>query len=376
MQADPIKAAFSSIVVPLLHVVNLSFSQGIFPRELKIAQVVPLFKKGSTRCIGNYRPISLLPLFSKILEKLAHKRLFHYISSNDLLSHCQFGFQPGKNTTMALLSVVDKISKSFENKDQLMGSYTRRIDRPRGWYLDPFITYMDQFNYRQGNPNLEPEYTDSYEISYIKRISASMISLEGYYRVTNNKITRIRTLQEDGSFLHTYDNINNDYSIGGELMLRTDPTDWLNLTVSGNLYHYRIDGAIADQEIDTESLNWNARLNAILKLPKDFRVQLSGMFNGPTVRAQGEREGFFMTNAAVKKDFFDKHLSLTASVRDIFATAKYEFTSTGESFYTYDYFDREAPIFSLAVSWQINNYKRQMEKNGNGEGGMDMDMDF
>ncbi len=268
------------------------------------------------------------------------------------------------------------LSKSFDNKDQMMASYSRRIDRPRGWYLDPFITYIDQFNYRQGNPNLEPEYIDSYEISYTKRIWESMFTLEGYYRVTNNKITRIRTLQEDGSFLHTYENLNNDYALGSELMIRTDPTEWLNLTISGNLYHYRIDGSIADEDIDTESLNWNSRLNAIFKLPKDFRVQFSGYYSGPTVRAQGEREGFLMTNAAIKKSFFNNHLSLTASVRDIFGTAKYEFTSVGESFYTYDYFDREAPIFSLSLSWMINNYKREIERNGNGDGGMDMDVDF
>jgi outer membrane receptor protein involved in Fe transport len=295
----------------------------------------------------------------------------------------EYTYREIKNKKAEEPSLIDRwdyfptihVSKSFDNKDQLMGSYTRRIDRPRGWYLDPFITYIDQFNFRQGNPNLEPEYTDSYEVSYIKRIPASMISVEGYYRVTNNKITRIRTLQEDGSFLHTFQNINNDYSIGAELMVRTDPTAWLNVTVSGNLYHYRIDGSIEDQDIDTESLNWNSRLNAVFKLPKDLQIQISGNYNGPTVTAQGEREGYLMTNAAIKKDFFQKHLSLTASVRDIFSSAKWEFTSSGQSFYTYDYFDSEAPIFNLAVSWKINNYKRQSEGNGNG-GGMDMDMDF
>ncbi len=304
-----------------------------------------------------------------------------------------FGYQLGlrgeytyreiKNRKATEPSLIDRwdyfptlhLSKSFDNKDQVMASYSRRIDRPRGWYLDPFITYIDQFNYRQGNPNLEPEYIDSYEVSYTKRIWESIISLEGYYRVTNNKITRIRTLQEDGSFLHTFENLNNDYSLGSELMVRTDPTEWLNLTLSGNLYHYRIDGSIADEDVDAESLNWNSRLNAILKLPKDFRIQFSGYYRGPTVTAQGEREGFLMTNAAVKKNFFNNHLSLTASVRDIFGTAKYEFTSTGESFYAYDYFDREAPIFSLSLSWMINNYKREMQRNGDG-GGMDMDVDF
>ena len=306
-----------------------------------------------------------------------------------------FGYQLGlrgeytyreiKNLKAEEPSVIDRwdyfptihVSKSFQNKDQMLASYTRRIDRPRGWFLDPFLNYIDQYNYRQGNPALEPEYTDSYELGYQKRIWESMISLEGYYRVTQNKITRIRTLQVDNTYLHTFDNLNNDYSLGAELMINTDPAPWLNLSLSGNLYQYRLEGSIAEQDVDTESLNWNGRINAVAKLPKNFRLQINGMYNGPTVRAQGDMEGFFMTNAAIKKDFFDRHLTVTASVRDIFNTGKHEFTSYGTGFYSYDYFNRQAPIVSLSLSWIINNYKKQSDRNGeNGDGGGDMDMDF
>ncbi len=269
------------------------------------------------------------------------------------------------------------LSKSFENKDQMLASYARRIDRPRGWYLDPFVSFMDQYNYRQGNPDLEPEYTDSYEVAYQKRLWESMISLEGYYRVTNNKITRIRTLQEDGTFMNTYENLNNDYSIGGELMINSDPFKWLNVTLSGNVFHYRLDGEIEGESVDAESLNWNGRFNAVIKLPKEIRLQINGMYYGPSVTAQGESEGFFMTNAAVKKDFFVRHLTATFSVRDIFSTGKHEMTTSGTNFYTYDYFDRDAPIFNLSLSWKISNYKREASRNGDDAGGDDGgDMEF
>ena len=269
------------------------------------------------------------------------------------------------------------ISKSFKNKDQVLLSYTRRIDRPRGWSLDPFLNFIDQYNYRKGNPNLKPEYIDSYELGYQKRILGSLVSLEGYYRKTKNKITRIRTLQEDGTFLHTFENLNSDYSLGFELMVNSKPVKWLNLSIMGNLYRYKLDGDIADQEVDTESTNWNGRLNAVFKLPENFRFQLNGMYRGPTVTAQGEMEGFFMTNAALRKDFFDNQLTATLSVRDIFSTGKHEFTSSGTGFYSHNFFDREAPIVSLSLSWKINNYKRQKDKNMNGDNGeMEMDSDF
>ncbi|ELU16730.1 hypothetical protein CAPTEDRAFT_147654, partial [Capitella teleta] len=82
--ADPIKAACDSLISPLLHILNLSYLKGTVPCEMKLAQVVPLFKKGSPKEICNYRPISRLPLFSKILEKLVHKRLYNYLSAKNV----------------------------------------------------------------------------------------------------------------------------------------------------------------------------------------------------------------------------------------------------------------------------------------------------
>ncbi|MFP4470364.1 MAG: TonB-dependent receptor domain-containing protein [Bacteroidales bacterium] len=297
----------------------------------------------------------------------------------------EYTFREIKNMKATEPSLIDRwdyfptlhASYSFKNKDQMLASYTRRIDRPRGWFLDPFISYMDQYNYRQGNPNLQPEYIDSYELGYQKRIWNSLISLEGYYRVTKNKVERIRTLQPDGRFLHTFENLGKDYALGVELMVNADPFKWLNLSLTGNLYNYRIEGNIAEEDVDNESTNWNSRLNAVIKLPAGFRMQLNGMYFGPSVRAQGESEGFFMTNLAVKKDFFDGKFSATVSARDLFNTGKHEFTSTGPGFYSYDYFDREAPIITLNLSWRINDYKRQMERNGNDmDNGGGMDDDF
>lgn len=306
-----------------------------------------------------------------------------------------FGYQLGlrgeytyreiKNANSADGTLIDRwdyfptihLSKSFSNKNQMLASYTRRIDRPNGWFLDPFVTYIDQFNYSQGNPDLLPEYTDSYELGYQLWAWGAMFSLEGYYRYTTNKITRIRTLQADNTFMHTFENLNSDYSLGGELMVRFDPAKWLNLNLSANLYQYRMEGDIEDQSVDAESLNWNSRLNAIVKLPYDMRLQVNGMYNGPSITAQGESKGFFMTNAALRKDFFNQNLSATFSVRDIFNTGKHEFTSSGPGFYSYNYFNRKAPIFSLSLSWKINNYEKRNDRNGdNGGAPAEMDGDF
>ncbi|MBN2172517.1 MAG: TonB-dependent receptor [Bacteroidales bacterium] len=270
------------------------------------------------------------------------------------------------------------LSKEFEGGHQILVSYSRRIDRPGGRELDPVPNYMDPYNIWVGNPALEPEYIDSYELGYQKRFEKSFISLEGYYRINKNKITRVKTLRDDGIFIHTHQNLNKDFSLGAELMVNLDITKWLLFNGSVNVYNYRLEGNVEDVDVSKESTNWDSRGNVTLKFRHDIRVQLTGNYRGPSVTAQGERKGFMMTDAAVRKDFLDKKLSVTLSVRDIFSTAKREYITHGASFYSYDYFTREAPVFTINLTYLINNYKKQRNQNGDMEnsGGEGGDMDF
>ncbi len=305
-------------------------------------------------------------------------------------SYKNFGYQLGlrgeytyrniKNFQSENPSVIDKLdyfptihlSQKLKNDDQILASYTRRIQRPGGRELDPFISYMDAYNRRQGNPDLLPEYTDSYELSYQKRLFGAFVTLEGYYRVTNGKITETQFLQEDGIMHHTFKNLTSDFSLGAEMMITSEIAKWFELSLTGNVYNYRIEGNIDNQNIDESSTNWNSRLNGTFRLPKEFRFQLTSMYNGPSVAAQGTTEGFWVTNIALRKDFFERKLSATFSIRDMFKTARRATTSSGEGFYAYDSFKREAPVFMLNLSYKINNYKQKQEKRngevGGGEG--------
>lgn len=261
------------------------------------------------------------------------------------------------------------LSKQFPGDNQVLVSYSRRIDRPGGRELDPFINYMDEYNVRIGNPGLEPEYIDSYEMGYQKRLNKSFLSLEGYYRVNKNKITRIRLLQDDGTFVHTYQNLNKDFSLGAEFMVNADFTGWFNFNGSINVFDYRLEGNVEDEDVSVSSTNWDGRINLTFKMKNDFRAQLTGFYRGPTVTAQGSREGYPMVNAALRKDFFNRKFNATLSVRDMFSTARREMTSSGEGFYAYDNYQREAPIVTLSLSYLINNYKKQMERGENRENG-------
>ena len=123
LKTNVMKTIKRSIIFPLMYITNLSFQTGVFPRELKIANVVPIFEAGDEMVFTNYRHVSVLPVFSKILERLMYNRLIEYINENKLLYWYQFGLQKGKSTYMAVLTLVDKISETLDNGDYVIGVF-------------------------------------------------------------------------------------------------------------------------------------------------------------------------------------------------------------------------------------------------------------
>ena len=103
------------IVVPLCHIINVSFSTGVFPDLLKVAKVLPLHKGGSTLDPNNFRPISLLSIFDKIIEKLMHKRLYKFLEEHSILYENQFGFRKKNSTVYALMEITERIKDTIDN---------------------------------------------------------------------------------------------------------------------------------------------------------------------------------------------------------------------------------------------------------------------
>ena len=102
---------------------NLSISTGIVPEMLKIAKVVPIYKKDDAEKFSNYRPVSLLPCFSKILERLVFNRCVEYIDIHEILNDKQFGFRPNHSTYMAIIQLVDKITNAVERNETTIGFF-------------------------------------------------------------------------------------------------------------------------------------------------------------------------------------------------------------------------------------------------------------
>ena len=111
------------IIHPLRYVCELSLSQGCFPHELKVSKIIPLYKSGDKTLFNNYRPISLLPLFSKVLERLMYDRLYSFLVKYSILYSFQFGFRKAHSTYMALTCMLDKLHNALERGEYAIGIF-------------------------------------------------------------------------------------------------------------------------------------------------------------------------------------------------------------------------------------------------------------
>ncbi|MFU8843472.1 MAG: TonB-dependent receptor domain-containing protein [Bacteroidales bacterium] len=265
------------------------------------------------------------------------------------------------------------LSNRFLEKNQVMASYSRRIERPRGWYLEPYETYIDENTRRIGNPALLPEYTNSFELGYLRTLRAGNLVFDIYYRQTENKITNIQYFDPTNEILYNqFQNLNNDQATGVEGSLLYDITKWFNLNLSATFYHYRLDDRVTEQQELRTSNNWDTRMITGFKLLPNTRIQANFSYNSPTVTAQGRQSENFYTDLTIRQDFFERQLNITLRVSDVFATRSSEYERFGANFYTFEYRKPESRVFMLTLSYRLNNFRPQTDRQIGG--GLEMEM--
>ena len=259
-------------------------------------------------------------------------------------------------------------SYKFSESSSVMASYSRKIDRPGGWALEPFDTWIDANNVRRGNPNLQPEFIDSYETGIQSLLGSTNFSTEIYYRITHNKIERVQTALDENVILTTRENVGTDYSLGGEAMFNFDPVQFWNVNFMGNIYHYLVEGVLYDESFSNSSFNWQIRFYNNFKLWSSTQIQFNLNYNSKTVSAQGTLAGNLRTDLSVRQDIIKNILSATVQIRDLLGTAKREFTSEGYNFYNSYNYNYNTPTIVLNLRYTFNNYKPKEERGDGSEG--------
>lgn len=253
-----------------------------------------------------------------------------------------------------------------ENTLQL--SYSRRIKRPHFWYLNPFYSYSDSRNQWHGNPNLNPEYTSSFELNHIKYWDKSSLSSSLYYRHTVDVIQHIRTINDEGVTVSMPENLASRDAWGLDVTFSTAITKIWKLDGNVNLFRQ-----ITKSEVygDADTYSWQGRINSRVTIFKDVETQLRLNYRGPRETTQGHTKNTFHADIGISKDIFNKKATLTLNVRDVFNTRKRRYVTEGTGFYSEGEFQWRSRSTTLTFTYRLNQKKRPERGGGGGGGGME-----
>ncbi len=299
------------------------------------------------------------------------------------------------------------MSYKLNDDNSFQFNYSRKINRPTFFQLLPYIDYTDSLNLTRGNPDLKPEFVNSFEANYQKifdRKNNMLISV--YYKnttgiITNYQVFEFNTVLNRGAIISTYANANSSYAYGVELTTQNAITKWFDLSFNINAYNSFINGTNLIENLSNKQFSWFTKINSTFKLPKNFTLQLSGdyrsktalqvggnsqgrfgggggmggggggYFGGTTTTAQGYSLPTYSIDASLKFEFMkNKAASLSFSISDIFKTKK-NTTYSSSAFFTQTVDRRrDAQVFKLNFNYRFGKFDVSLFKRKN----MNMEM--
>ncbi len=231
-------------------------------------------------------------------------------------------------------------------------TYSRRIDRPRAWRLNPFPNITDSLNVRRGNPNLIPEMINSFELGHLANFEKVSLTTNVFYRKINNQIDFITTV-EDGISYSQPDNLLFAQLYGVEFIGTAEISDWYSLNGGLTFSGIEVNASNINEEFTNKGFTWNAKLNQDFKLPFGFNFQIAANYESPEIQAQGKSLAVYYVDSSIQKSFLDRKGSVTLSVRDVFDTRRYAGNSRTNSFSQDFYSKQETRIILLSARFNF-----------------------
>jgi outer membrane receptor protein involved in Fe transport len=191
------------------------------------------------------------------------------------------------------------------------------------------------------------------------------LSVQNYFRNSNNTASQTFTVDQTGRLNTTFNNFAKTRTYGSEISSSYTIAQFLRLDPAINLFGTDFIGNSGGRDIDNSIFNWSARLNATFMFSADTRLQLSGNYFAKFVDVQSESDPFFILTATLRHELFDKKLSLTLQARNLLRTAYLDIANSGSNFYSTINVKPEVPIVSLMISYNFNNFKRSTKPNEN-----------
>ena len=249
----------------------------------------------------------------------------------------------------------------------LQVSYSRRVRRPQYNDLSPFMTFSDNRNFFSGNPDLNPEFTDAFELGHIKYLGQGTLTSSLYYRHTTGKIIRIRRVDEQGFAITIPENLASENSYGAEFTGSFAPYKWWKIDGSLNFFRAIIDGNNLDATFKSDTYSWFARANSRFSFWKNADLQLRGNYEAPQLTPQGRRKAIATLDLAFSKDVLKNNGTLTLSVIDVFNSRIYRSVTIGPNFLTETDSQGRLRQMNLTFNYRLRQAKKKEKAVGEGE---------
>ncbi|MBJ2125119.1 outer membrane beta-barrel family protein [Flavobacterium sp. IB48] len=298
------------------------------------------------------------------------------------------------------------ISYEISDQSNFTASYSKRLTRPRGRFMNPAVNYSSNINIFQGNPDLDPSLTDKYDIGYIKKWNKVTFNTSAYFEDTKDVFSFVRSptgdvVTPDGDVVtpapgQTVEgtpviksmpiNLGQEQKFGFEFTLNYTPFKWWRLNSNFNFFNVKTTGehSYTDtqgneivQNLDNQANSWFARLNSKVTLPYKIDWQLTAMYNGEQKTAQGKNLGQFGMNTAFSKDVMKDKGTIAFNISDVFNSRKMRSYTYLDDVTSYSEFQFRKRQFNLSFTYRFNKPKSERDKNaqpkndGGGEGGGD-----
>ncbi len=250
------------------------------------------------------------------------------------------------------------VTYAFDNANSVQMSYSKRYNRPGFWHLNPFHSYADSRNIRSGNPNLKPEFTDSYELGYLRTWTDGTFYFGAYYRHTTDEFERIEVLED--SVIRSFPiNLSVENAYGLEANFSKELFSRLNLDGNLNFYQSISDGEYEGEDLYSKTTTMTGRLNAQIKLFNDFNFQANTFYRAPRTTTQGKNKSMYSLDLGVSKEIFNRNGTVVLNVRNVLNTLRGRSETFAEGFYARSDFRWRPRQITLSLVYRLNRSNGQ-----------------
>lgn len=261
------------------------------------------------------------------------------------------------------------LTYQFTPEQAIQASYSKRISRPRGRRLNPFSSISNNRSYWVGNPNLQPEFTDSYELGYLLNLEKSTFYGGVYYRYTEGVEQRLSITNEEGiTFTRPY-NVSTEQAYGVEVNLSKDFAEWYRVSGNVNFFQSYVPGGSVSFEQQTTTYNsaratsLSTRISNNFKFEKFFDAQINVNYRAPRNNVQGKSLSVTSVDIGASRDVFNGKGTVAVNVRDLFNSRKWRNERFNENLYEKSEFQWRTTTTTVSFIYRLNQ-KKQRERGG------------